>query len=1040
MADPEWLKDMEPRAMRMRFSASTVLAASELVEASQVFELQSTATSLSAHVRDEGVVHHVTVTADGSRLESSCPCPAGRRCVHTAATVLAHRRAREVAAPSPWQQQLESLLSTSAQEPPAPSVATTTCAPAPTGTGSSGSALALRVERSRGSWVFLRVLADDEGWTTSRVTWGRLVESGRGLRADHVEALRAILRTRVNAHHQLLSTLALSELSVDVWPALATALEAGVQILDPRGRSVELREFESRLTLRQVADGYELDATVTGVAPEEMGSVTLTGSPVHGALVEGDGQWSIGGFEEGLTTLHKNVLALARPLVVPEADLPAFARYVPTMQNQADLVIEDGIDIPDVPKTSLVVRFTPTQDPRTPVRSEVLVDYGPPLGRVDPATSDAPWRDAVTEAQLLGGVPDDLRLIGDLIPSQYEEAARWAESQREVRVEFTEGVAAPQRAEGTPEVRVGIDEATDWFDLAVSVRVGDVEVPLKQLLPALEAGVDELLLDSGVWFRLDDPALLRMRQLLDEARELGSGEPGVLHIGPEHVSIFDELASLGVIDRQSDRWRRYVIDLLADEAAPAVEPPSSLQATLRSYQVTGHAWLAQRWHTRIGGILADEMGLGKTMQALALLTGLKEDGHVTEPALVVAPASVLGTWAAEAAQFTPSLRVVVLTDTARRRGSSLTDEIQDADVVVTSYTLLRLEAEAYAEHEFSTVLLDEAQFVKNRQSVTYKAVRQLRAHVKFAMTGTPLENSLMDLWSILSITSPGLFPDPRRFDEAYRKPVEAGDSRPLERLLRRVRPLMLRRTKQQVAGDLPPKQEQVVRVDLSPAHRRLYEKHLTSVRREVLGMVDDMPGNRFAILRSLTRLRQLSLAPQLIEPESAVDAAKIDVLVDMVGEIVAEGHRALVFSSFTTFLGMVRERLDAAGLSSVYLDGATRDRAERIERFRSGDDPLFLISLKAGGFGLTLTEADYVFILDPWWNPAAEAQAVDRTHRIGQERHVFVYRLVASDTIEDKVIALQEHKRELFDAVVGDGADRGPALDASDIRGLLDLD
>ena len=368
------------------------------------------------------------------------------------------------------------------------------------------------------------------------------------------------------------------------------------------------------------------------------------------------------------------------------------------------------------------------------------------------------------------------------------------------------------------------------------------------------------------------------------------------------------------------------------------------------------------------------------------------------------------------------------------------DAIEGAHIVLTSYTLLRLEAEAYLALDWSAVLLDEAQFVKNSSSKAYQAVRRLRARVKIALTGTPLENNLMDLWSLLSITAPGLFPDPKRFTEVYRKPIEGGDGDALSRLHRRTRPLILRRTKATVATELPDKQEQIVPVPLSSAHRKLYDRHLTRERQKVLGLVGDMNRNRITILRSLTLLRQLSLAPSLVDPEYPAISAKIDALLELMNEVRDGGHRALVFSQFTGFLALVKERLTEEGIAFEYLDGRTRNRPERIQSFREGEAPVFLISLKAGGFGLNLTEADYVFILDPWWNPAAESQAIDRTHRIGQDKPVNVYRLVSADTIEEKVVALQERKRDLFDAVVGQNADVAAPLSADDIRGLLEPD
>jgi SNF2 family DNA or RNA helicase len=304
-----------------------------------------------------------------------------------------------------------------------------------------------------------------------------------------------------------------------------------------------------------------------------------------------------------------------------------------------------------------------------------------------------------------------------------------------------------------------------------------------------------------------------------------------------------------------------------------------------------------------------------------------------------------------------------------------------------------------------------------------------------------MENNLMDLWSLLSIAAPGLFARPEVFTQLYRKPIESGtDPEALPRLRRRIRPLMLRRTKAAVVAELPPKQEQLLAVELDPVHRRIYDRHLAAERKRVLRLVDDLDHNRFEILRSLTLLRQLSLSPVLVDPGQPDCSAKIDTLIDMLAEASAEGHRALVFSQFTSFLALVRARLAREGIGYQYLDGRTRKRAERIEAFRTGADPVFLISLKAGGFGLTLTEADYVFILDPWWNPAAETQAIDRTHRIGQTSPVMVYRMVSENTIEGKVVALQERKRDLFARVVDDGSGLAAPLSAEDIRGLLDLD
>ena len=382
----------------------------------------------------------------------------------------------------------------------------------------------------------------------------------------------------------------------------------------------------------------------------------------------------------------------------------------------------------------------------------------------------------------------------------------------------------------------------------------------------------------------------------------------------------------------------------------------------------------------------------------------------------------------------------------------MAQEAAQADVLVTSYTLMRLDEEDLAQVEWSWVVLDEAQFIKNHTSATYKAARRLRAPSTLAITGTPLENSLMDLWSLLSVSAPGLLPGPQRFKELYKRPIDRGGQQGRDRLqaLRsRMHPFMLRRTKEEVAHDLPDKSEQILRVELSPSHRRAYEARLIRERQKVMGLLeDDTAQARFSALRSLTILRQMALDPALVPAaeEGAQDdadpaagheravrqggrrprpSAKVEMLRDTLVPIVAEGHRALVFSQFTRYLSSVREELEAAGLRTLYLDGGTSDRQRVVAQFRDGEADVFLISLKAGGFGLTLTEADYVFLLDPWWNPQAEEQAVDRAHRIGQDKPVMVYRMVAADTIEDKVMALKEKKAGLFAKVVEGSAELG---------------
>jgi SNF2 family DNA or RNA helicase len=580
---------------------------------------------------------------------------------------------------------------------------------------------------------------------------------------------------------------------------------------------------------------------------------------------------------------------------------------------------------------------------------------------------------------------------------------------------------------------------TDWFDLGISVTVDGKSVPFADIFLALSLGESHLLLADGAYFCLDKPELQALARLIDEARTLQDAPAGALKISRFQAGLWDELSELGVVTHQAQAWQEQVQGLLRLDAIESRQPPPTLHARLRPYQLDGFGWLAFLWEHRLGGILADDMGLGKTLQSLALICHARQADPGGPPFLIVAPTSVVPNWAAEAERFAPGLKIVAVADTQSRRGQALGDIVAGADAVVTSYTLLRLDFDDYARLSWSGLILDEAQFAKNHQSKIYQCARKLPAPFKLAITGTPMENNLMELWSLLSITAPGLFPSPTTFRDYYAKPIERQDQPELlAQLQRRIRPLVKRRTKDQVAADLPPKQEQILEVDLHPRHRKIYQTHLQRERQKVLGLIDDLNSNRFTIFRSLTLLRQLSLHAGLVADEHGdLPSSKIDVLLEQLEYVRGGGHRALVFSQFTGFLGKVRERLDLDGVPYCYLDGSTRNRAAVLTEFKSGHAPVFLISLKAGGFGLNLTEADYCFLLDPWWNPATEAQAVDRTHRIGQSRNVMVYRLIAKDTIEAKVMALKARKAQLFASVLDNGNAFGTSLDADDIRGLF---
>lgn len=666
------------------------------------------------------------------------------------------------------------------------------------------------------------------------------------------------------------------------------------------------------------------------------------------------------------------------------------------------------------------------------------------------------------------------------------------------------------------EITVSEGNSRDWFSLGIAVKVNNWTVPFAQIFEALDRGADRILLGNGTYFSLRRPEFKTLRTLIAEARELDDAG-GDLRINRHQAGLFSELESLAASVHTTARWDAQVRSLLelvegledAEESTekdsektsdkgtqdspalqktsrkktsrqiiPSCPVPIGLQATLRPYQVEGFQWLSFLYEQRLGGILADDMGLGKTVQALALLAHAIEEhrtasertterGESVEPFapfLVVAPTSVITNWAAEAERFLPEAKVVTITETTAGK-TPLAERIAGAHLVLTSYTLLRMDEDAYtgyartlgrtvddstgeqsAPEGWGALLLDEAQFVKNTGTRAWSIARAMPARTKIAMTGTPIENNLMELWALLAIVADGLFPSARAFRDLYARPAESGEdpahaAATAARLRRRIRPLMLRRTKELVAAELPAKNDTRVNLPLAPGHRRIYDTHLQRERQKVLGLLEDMDKNRFTIFQSLTLLRRLALDAALIDPDAyeGVTSAKREYLVEQLPELLAGGHRVLVFSQFTGYLKSIARALSEKGIDHLYLDGSTRNRAEVIEAFRAGAAPVFLISLKAGGFGLNLTEADHVFIMDPWWNPAAEQQAVDRIHRIGQEREVHVYRLVAEGTIEEKVMQLKASKAALFDAVVGEGEFASAAVTAEDVRELFAL-
>jgi superfamily II DNA or RNA helicase len=566
------------------------------------------------------------------------------------------------------------------------------------------------------------------------------------------------------------------------------------------------------------------------------------------------------------------------------------------------------------------------------------------------------------------------------------------------------------------EFKLTVSSGVKWFELRGEADFDGRKASLPELLAALRRGERFITLGDGSLGILPEEWLKKIAPLA------GLGE-----IEGDHLRFKSAQAAL------LDAWLMDEPEATFDEAflrarerlrsfagiAPAQEP-AGFSGELRGYQRIGLGWLHYLRDFAFGGCLADDMGLGKTVQVLALLETRRtlRAAEGLPPSLIVVPRSLVFNWLAEAARFTPELRVLDHTGAGR---SKKKDPLAGCDLVLITYGTLRRDVAALRQTEFDYLILDEAQAIKNADSQTAKAARLLRGHNRLALTGTPVENHLGELLSLLEFLNPGLLgtsPLLNIDSEELRNP----DPETLERLARGVRPFLLRRTKEQVAPELPAKVEQTVFCELPPKQRRLYDElreHYqkaldASIRQQGLGR------SKILLLEALLRLRQAACHPGLLDQARAAEpCAKLDLLLPQLQEILAEDHKALVFSQFTRFLALLREQLDREGISYLYLDGQTRDRRARVEAFQSDPDSrLFLISLKAGGLGLNLTAADYVYLLDPWWNPAVESQAIDRTHRIGQTRPVFACRIVARDTVEEKILELQKTKRELADAVI----------------------
>jgi superfamily II DNA or RNA helicase len=593
---------------------------------------------------------------------------------------------------------------------------------------------------------------------------------------------------------------------------------------------------------------------------------------------------------------------------------------------------------------------------------------------------------------------------------------------------FAEGVR--YRAVEAPRLRVS--SGIDWLQIT-TLGDGGVTVDLRDLLSALKSGRRTVLLGDGTMGMLPEQWLARVAPVL----ALGEAEADGVRFRPSQVALIDALlADQPDVDWDAGLARaREAIQCFA--GVPPDDAAASFRGVLRDYQREALGWMRFLRNFGFGGCLADDMGLGKTVMVLAMLDARRTDqAKRHRPSLIVMPRSLIFNWTAEAARFAPELRVL---DFAHGDRQAAVTEIGAADVVLTTYGTLRRDIVMLKDLAFDYVILDEAQAIKNANTATAKAVRLLTGDHRLALTGTPIENHLDELYSLFEFLNPGLLGSGRVLDA--RRVMGGADSPDyLARLATGLRPFFLRRTKEHVTPELPARTDETLYCELDGEQRRLYDQLRQHYRQTLLKKIDrdGMVRSRFAILEALLRLRQAACHTSLLQPSPGGESAKFELLLPRISELIAEGRKALVFSQFTSLLALLRSLLDADRVTYEYLDGQTRDREARVARFQ--EDPtcsLFLISLKAGGVGLNLTAAEYVFLLDPWWNPAVEMQAIDRTHRIGQDKPVFAYRLVASDTVEERILELQAQKRALADAILSAGTGGLRGLHRDDLEALL---
>ncbi|KIO76239.1 helicase SNF2 [Pedobacter lusitanus] len=578
-----------------------------------------------------------------------------------------------------------------------------------------------------------------------------------------------------------------------------------------------------------------------------------------------------------------------------------------------------------------------------------------------------------------------------------------------------------------------IKEDNDWFDINAIVYFGIHPIPFISLKQHILHKKREFLLPDGTIAIIPEKWFSQYGSLFS----LSDGGK-MLKLKKHHIGLINDLAGDGIANVTLQRKLQKLNDF---ENIEDVQMPAHFKGELRSYQKAGYNWFSFLREYNFGGCLADDMGLGKTIQTLAMLQKLKEEDELNNThstSLIIMPTSLIYNWLAEAKKFTPKLKILAHTGSARNKDVS---HFIKYDIVITTYGITRVDVNEIHNFYFNYIILDESQNIKNPSSKSFKAVKQLKSRHRLILSGTPVENSVADLWTQLTFLNPGLLGTQAFFNEEYVQAIEKKkDEDKAKKLQAIIKPFVLRRTKEQVAEELPAKTEQIIYCDMSEDQASYYEKTKSAYRNDLLSSMDDgtYAKKQVQLLQGLTALRQLANHPLMIDEHYLSDSGKFENVVHTLDNVLKGGHKVLIFSQFVKHLGIFRNHFEKELIPFAYLDGSTKNRGEIVAEFQENQDlKVFLISIKAGGVGLNLTQADYVFILDPWWNPAVEQQAIDRSHRIGQEKKVFIYKFIAKDTVEEKILALQNRKKRLASSLITTEESFFKSLSKEDIREIL---